>query len=407
MRLLSLVSSFTHGGAETVLVDLVRGLSEHEHCVAHSSATRGIAPHGPFLDALRQRGIRCVDVVLDTLGAPAGRGRALCGFEPDVVIHHWWGRDSLRPWLTDSQDRPPGRRPHFVCVLHHAGLAAPPGYDRYVLVAEAQRSSLSLLPGAHTHLIPNGVDLRRFRRRSQGVRRGDCPVVVGRVSRLTPDKISMDWVRTAASFGMPGVRFVIAGGGPLLPALRAEVDALGVADRFALPGYVSRQRVPALLETFDVFCHVTATAVECHPLAILEAMAAGLPVVAEARGGIPAIVAHGVNGLLASSPGEIGVLLRRLCGDVSLRDRLAVGARRTARRFSLARQLRSYRRLLAEIEEERSGGRRRHLREPVLAPERRCAELTPAGLGQLAPGECFPDLHQGFGVPQLLQRGLA
>ena len=122
-------------------------------------------------------------------------------------------------------------------------------------------------------------------------------------------------------------------------------------DHFELPGYVERERVPALLEGFDVFCHVTSTAVESHPLALLEALAAGVPIVAESRGGIPEIVTHGVNGLLASSTHEIGDHLHALRRDDALREHLSLGARRTAPKFSLARQLAAYRRLLAEIDQ--------------------------------------------------------
>jgi glycosyltransferase involved in cell wall biosynthesis len=111
------------------------------------------------------------------------------------------------------------------------------------------------------------------------------------------------------------------------------------------------------LKRFDVFCHVTSTAVECHPLALLEALAAGVPIVAEARGGIPEVVTHGVNGLLASTPGEIGDHLRLLRRDEVLRKRLSMGARGTAARFSLQRQLEAYRRLLAEIGRERRAAR--------------------------------------------------
>jgi glycosyltransferase involved in cell wall biosynthesis len=181
-------------------------------------------------------------------------------------------------------------------------------------------------------------------------------MVVGRISRLSADKIPIDWVRTVAAYGLARTRFVVAGDGPLSDALRDDVNALGLGDRFELPGYVARARVPALLTRFDVFCHVTSTAVECHPLALLEALAAGVPVVAEARGGIPEIVTHGVNGLLASSREEIGEHLHTLRRNDALRTRLSVGARRTAPRFSLAGQLTAYRRLLADIDRERRAG---------------------------------------------------
>lgn len=350
MRVLSIASSLAHGGAETVLVDLVLGLSEHEHHVAHSTVTRGLTVHDPFLRRLARIGVPCHDVALDAIRDSRELRRFLADFQPDVVLFHWWGRDCLREWVDEARAVGLGRRPSFVCVLHHSGLPAPPGYDHYVLVTHTQMQHVPA--GADVRVIHNGVDLARFRRSARRTRSGDR-MVVGRVSRLSPDKVPLDWVRTAASYRLPRARFVIAGDGPLAPALREDVAALGVQDDFELPGYVERARVPALLQGFDVFCHVTSTAVESHPLALLEALAAGVPIVAESRGGIPEIVTHGVNGLLASSTHEIGDHLHALRRDDALREHLSLGARRTAPKFSLARQLAAYRRLLAEIDQTR------------------------------------------------------
>jgi glycosyltransferase involved in cell wall biosynthesis len=66
-------------------------------------------------------------------------------------------------------------------------------------------------------------------------------------------KIPPDWIRTAASYPVPDAHFVIAGEGALRPVLEQEVRELGLGARFTLPGYVSREEVPALLTSFDVF----------------------------------------------------------------------------------------------------------------------------------------------------------
>jgi glycosyltransferase involved in cell wall biosynthesis len=392
VNILSVASSLTHGGAESVLLDLVLGLTDDRHMVAHSTATRGLQPYQPFLADLRRARIPCADIPLEPLGAARCRQRAFGDFHPDVVLHHWWGRDSLRAWMRDTEGASSSRRPHFICILHHAGLPAPPGYDAYVLVAHQQRSSVAHLGNARVHVIPNGVDLRRFQPPAQRARPRTGPIVVGRISRLTPDKIAGDWIQAAAAFDLPDTRFVVAGSGAALPALRRDVASLHLQGRIDLPGHVARSRVPGLLASFDVFCHVTSTALECHSLALLEAQAAGVPVVAEARGGTPSIVRHGVNGLLASSPGEVGDLLRLLCTDPALRTRLSAGARQAARRFSRSRQLASYRRLLGDIARERTrrrplDGDRQRLVEPVqrLVPGIARANQEPAVCPQAPP----------------------
>lgn len=348
MRILSVIESFAHGGAETVLVDLALGLTRHEHRVVHFSRANAIAAHGPFLTALAVRGVPCVDAPWSSLNSAGARRQVLGSFEPDVVLFHWWGKDPWLPWIREANSRS-GPRPSFVVVLHHAGIPAALGYDHYVLVSPSQRPQVAHLPRAKISIVPNGVDLSRFAGTVRHRPPGGGPFVVGRLSGLRAGKIPPDWIRTAASFPVPDAHFVIAGEGALRRALEQEVRALGLEARFTLPGYVSRGAVPGLLASFDVFCYVTSTAVECHPLVLLEALAAGVPIVAEARGGIPDIVADRVNGLLAESPGDVGRHLRALRDDPAFCAQLAAGATRTAPRFRVEQQLEAYERLIGGV----------------------------------------------------------
>lgn len=357
MKILSVIETLGHGGAETVLITLALNLREHEHRVVHASRANGVVPHASFLAALERRRIRAIDTHWSVLGYRRGRAEVLAGFRPDVVLFHWWGNDPWRRWIAAMADVPPARRPCFVLVLHHAGIPAPRGYDHYVLVSETQREQVAHAPAERVQVIPNGIEVRRYRRRRTP--RASDEMVVGRVSSLRGGKIPADWIDTAASFGLRNTRFVIAGDGTLRSALQQRVAALGHEERFTFPGYVPRFQVADVLERFDVFCYATSTAVECHPLALVEALAAGVPVVAEARGGIPEIVTHGVNGLLATSPSELGDHLHALRRDGALRDRLVHGARASAGRFSVARQLASYRALLREVARTRGGEPRR------------------------------------------------
>jgi len=340
-----------------VLVDLAVGLREHQHRVVHFTTFNGLTPCAAFVEELRDNGADCNDVPWAICRDEAAWSEVLAGFSPDVVFFHWWGHDPLRDWVYRSKILPIGDRPCFVCVLHHAEVAAPPNYDRYVLVANHQVNQVERVSSNPARVIPNGVALDRF----DAAKRSRAPgsdLIVGRLSCLFANKIPRDWVRTLLSFQIPRTSFVIAGDGELLPALVEDARQLNAADRLSFPGYVARNDVPALLESFDVFCYATSTAVECHPLVILEALASGLPVVAEGRGGISEIVTHGVNGLLAGSISEIGAHLRNLrCNERLLRD-LAYGSRRTALNFSLDLQLNSYRALLNEIENERTAARK-------------------------------------------------
>ncbi len=304
MKILSVVETLAHGGAESVLVDLVMGLTEHEHRVLHFSAVNHTAADKSFLETFRRAEVRCDDIHWGRFWDALAEEKILGAFRPDVVFFHWWGNNPLLPWIEYRRDEPIGRRPAFICVLHHHGITAPAGYDRYVLVAKSQLDQVAHIHPDRIFIIPNGIDLRRFPRRRR--RPPGNEMVVGRLSNLREVKIRRDWPETLAAFELPQTRFVIAGGGELRAVLQRSAMAAGIEEKICFPGYVPRAAVPSMLAGFDVFCYSTSTAVECHPLALLEALAAGLPIVAEGRGGIPEIVSHGVNGLLCNSADEMG-----------------------------------------------------------------------------------------------------
>src|SRR5207249_1705808 len=104
---------------------------------------------------------------------------------------------------------------------------------------------------------------------------------------------------------VPDARLVLVGDGELLDAMKARARELGIADRVEFPGATSDIWAP--LSDADVFA--LASISEAAGIAIMEAMAAGLPVVAPAVGGIPEIVASGETGELAR-PGDADDLAR-------------------------------------------------------------------------------------------------
>ncbi len=105
---------------------------------------------------------------------------------------------------------------------------------------------------------------------------------------------------------------MIVGEGETMPAVRAEVRARDVGAYVLLAG--RRNDVPQVLAAFDAF--VLSSRMEGLPLAVLEAMAAGVPVVATAVGGLPYLIRDGENGFLVP-PGDEAALRGRL---VALRD---------------------------------------------------------------------------------------
>jgi glycosyltransferase involved in cell wall biosynthesis len=132
---------------------------------------------------------------------------------------------------------------------------------------------------------------------------------------------------------VPEAVFVLAGEGPEWPALEAQARALGLTKRVILLGY--RDDVSDLLASCDVF--VLPSLFEGLPLSVLEAMAAGKPVVATAIGGTDEAVVDGVTGLLVppADPAALAKGIRMVLSDPVLSARLgAAGRARAHEQFS-------------------------------------------------------------------------
>lgn len=204
-------------------------------------------------------------------------------------------------------------------------------------------------------VIPNGIELGRFHpapagreriRRELAIDAGAW--VIGTVGRIAPEKNHALLVRAVAPLLGPGTRLVIAGDGPLLPAVTALVGELGVAPFVQLLG--ARRDVPDILNALDTF--VLSSDTEGLPLVVLEAMATGLPVISTRVGGVPNVLDEAQTGLLVP-PGDEQALRDRVARlRVNPAENRAIGDRaRTAaiERFSAARMQRDYLALYARV----------------------------------------------------------
>lgn len=146
--------------------------------------------------------------------------------------------------------------------------------------------------------ICNGVDTQRFRPTVKGVSDRE-PVVIGTVTRFSEIKDPLNTLRAFARLkysvgAKQGVRLIMVGDGPLLEATKYEVLELGLDGDVCLPG--SQLDVAPWLSQMDLF--VMGSRREGISNTILEAMAAGLPVVATRTGGNLEIIEEGVTGAL-------------------------------------------------------------------------------------------------------------
>lgn len=180
-------------------------------------------------------------------------------------------------------------------------------------------------------VIENGVDLTRFEtlRGQRGA--GTPPSRVVLVANLRPVKSPELFVRAAIALAArwPSVSFELAGDGPLGDALAHQVAEAGMGERIRLRGSISD--IPSFLADRPVV--VLCSQSEGLSNALIEAMAAGCPIVATRVGGTPELIDEDRTGLLVP-PHDASALTRaidRLLVDPALADRLASQARREAR----------------------------------------------------------------------------
>jgi len=213
------------------------------------------------------------------------------------------------------------------------------------LLDEVHRELDGSLPPV-VEIAPMGVDAASFQR-SHGYEpwRGGGPLSIfscGRLNLVKGHQYVIEAVARLRTRGLP-VRLVIAGedeqgGSGYRRTLEGEIAARGLGEDVTLLGAVSEERVRQELERAHLFC--LASLAEPLGVAIMEAMAAGVPVVATRRGGVPELVDDGVDGLLVSaeSAEEVAAAIERLARDPELARRLSgAGMRKVASQFSSER----------------------------------------------------------------------
>jgi glycosyltransferase involved in cell wall biosynthesis len=205
------------------------------------------------------------------------------------------------------------------------------GVGRYLAVSREIAAELVEelgWPAEKVEVVYNAVDVERAAVPAPPGLRGQLGGSETRSLVLTPARLNAQKGHDAlleAVAGVPGALFLLAGDGPERERLEARAAELGVAERVRFLG--RREDVPQLLAACDVFC--LPSLYEGSSLAVLEAMAAGIPIVSSAIGGTEELIEDGRSGLLVP-PGDAPALaaaLRRLLEDPRLREQLAEQAR--------------------------------------------------------------------------------
>ncbi len=385
MRIGHVIWSLGLGGAEQVVIQLAAESVRRGHPV--SVFTLG-AP-GTFAARAEAAGVRVVSVakrsrydatVLARLAGEFRRARL------DVVHTHLWGAHvwgRIAAWIA--------RVPVVVATEHNLDTWKPRGYFLVDRALSHLTTHLVAVSGpvqefyeqrgvgrGRWHVIRNGIAVapdatRRLGPAHRALGLADGDRVVGWVGRLVPAKLPGDFLEAVALAAgrVPRLRALVVGDGPLRLEAERRARELGLAERVVFAGL--RTDVAELLGGMEIL--VFSSEREGLSIAMLEGMAAGVPIVATRVGGTPELVEDGRSGLLVPphAPAELAAAIVRVLDDRSLAASLAGGARATiAARFSFEAMASAYEELYASA---------RTRRRP-----RRSAPASAAEVGDCAPG---------------------
>jgi glycosyltransferase involved in cell wall biosynthesis len=363
LRVLHVVKGLGPGGAERLLCSAaaVRNRDAFEYDVAYVLPWKNhVVPD------LVGQGVKvhCVgggsgpDSVARTMADPRWAGRfaklVRAGGYDIIHVHSPLMAGVVRPVV-----RSLGRgRPKLVSTEHNGwGTYALPTRlangltyrldDARFAVSEEVRDSVSPRLRTRVEVAVHGVPLEQVRRvkaQRGNVRAqlgfADDEVVVGTVGNYRPQKAYPD-LMAAARLVMdanPKVRFLAIGQGPLESEIQREHDRLRLGERFCLMGY--RADAPRVLAGCDVFA--LASHFEGFPVALMEALTLGLPVVATDVGGIPDGITDGREGLLVPPrrPKLLAEAVLRVAADDELRARMGAAAAERSEQFDIRRAVR-------------------------------------------------------------------
>jgi sugar transferase (PEP-CTERM/EpsH1 system associated) len=259
-----------------------------------------------------------------------------------VCVHGEHGRDAADPYGTNRKHN----------LLRRLLL---PFYDCYYAVSADLREWLKTtvgVPDKKNLLLGNGIDTEKFspaRGAKQFVSEA-LPIgcfVIGTVGRIQDVKnhagLIDAFIRllTLAPEKKAELRLAIIGDGPLLPALKAKIEAAGIAKQVWLPG--ARNDIAEIMRAFSIF--TLSSIAEGTPIVILEAMSTGLPVVSTRVGGVPEVVVDQVTGMLvpASNAEALANAMALYFRQPALAAQHgAAGKERVEQKYSMASMLSAY-----------------------------------------------------------------
>jgi glycosyltransferase involved in cell wall biosynthesis len=358
MRILHLIPDLGLGGAQRLLTDAAAAMDRERY----------------RLEVVHWGESSALQTELEHLGVPVHRlesgpslprlardfGRQVRRLRPDVVHTHLFDADLVGALTA----RALGVRRCCASIHSFSFFTArrhrwryrwllSPLVWRFLAVSRALADYLvheCRLPASRVQVVANGVDTARFAPAASPAPRSAYGPTVGVLTRLDARKGLPYLLRAVAQLpsDLPEVRLLIGGDGEDRSALEREADRLGLRGRVDFVGAVND--AAQFYRRLDLF--VLPSLDEAFGLVLLEAMAAGLPVIGTRVGGIPEILEDGAQGRLVA-PADSRALagaIREICRDPLRRSQMAARARRQALRFDIGRTAKA----LQAVYEERA-----------------------------------------------------
>ena len=366
INVLYLITDLKYGGAQTVLMNLLEQLDTNHFQAQVVCLFGGSLPIG---DELRARGIKVTDLQmthpwrLDSLW----RFYRLLKREKITILHTSLFHASLVGRLIGGFSR----IPVILTWRHNVSLGA--GWrdlinrwtskldDCVVVVSEPARQAelrTSGIPQDKIQLIYNAIDIGRYSqitpeirkstRESFGIANGTF--LIGFVGRLHPQK-GVEILLEAFARCHPEHKnsfLLIVGEGELQNRLEAYATSLGITNQILFLG--SRKEIPEILVSLDLF--VLPSLWEGLPMVLLEAMAAGLPVIATSVGGTPEVVVDGTTGYLVppEDADKLATAILQLAENPELRMNFGkAGRARVEKNFSIREMVKKIEQLYRDL----------------------------------------------------------
>ncbi|HSB55095.1 MAG TPA: glycosyltransferase [Gemmatimonadales bacterium] len=359
IRALHIFTPARAGGLESVVEMLLPGLAQRGVAVAASAVIGAGEAEPPCLGVLRAAGL---PVEVHRLGARAygselrAHRAIIAGFHANLVHTHGYRADVLGGLAAGPQ------LPRVATVHGFTGgdwknrlyewlqVRAYRRFDGVVAVSRLLRDQLQRrgVGAGRLELIPNAFQAQPLASRAEaraalGLRADG--LIIGWVGRFSREKAPDLFLRAAAA--IPGARFALVGDGPEREALQVLANQLGIAGRVDWPGLVAG--AGRYYRAFDAF--VLSSRTEGTPIALFEAMAAQVPVVATAVGGVPEVIDRATGHLVPpEQPTALAEAIGAILAEPAAATALAANARQKVDRdYALLPWIDRYRELYARV----------------------------------------------------------